>query len=385
MTLPRPDLAAFFQLRRDITFLNHGSYGACPEPVFAVYQEWQRQIERQPVDFFSRQIKPALAFARTILGGYLGSPADDIVFVPNITYAMNAVAHALKLEPGDEVLTTDHEYGAVDRSWTYYCEKAGAHYVRQTIPLPLADDAAIVAALWRGVTPRTKVISVSHITSPTALILPVAAICARARAEGILTVVDGAHAPGQIDLDLTEVGADFYGGNCHKWLCAPKGAGFLYARPEAQPLLDPLIITWGWRGVSPGPSQFLNYFEWGGTDDPSAFLSVPAAIEFQREHDWPAVRAACHALAAATRAQIAALTGEPQICDERHFGQMCYIPLPAHVTPEALSRLWREYQIEIPAITWGGRPALRLSIQAYNTPGDCERLLEVVQQLVRPA
>src|SRR5439155_4471628 len=231
-------------VRRDITFLNHGSYGACPRPVFETYQAWQRELESQPVEFF-RRLPGRFAEARGALAGFVGTAPDNLVFVPNVTWGANAIARSLALAPRDEVLATDLEYGAVDRTWRYHCDQRGVRYVNQPVSVPVTSADEIVEQLWAGVTERTRVIAMSHITSGTALILPVAEVCRRARAAGILTVIDGAHAPGQIDLDLDDLGVDFYGGNCHKWLCAPKGSGFLYARPEHQDSLDPLIISWG--------------------------------------------------------------------------------------------------------------------------------------------
>ncbi|HLZ25429.1 MAG TPA: aminotransferase class V-fold PLP-dependent enzyme [Ktedonobacterales bacterium] len=372
-----------FLLRPDIAFLNHGSFGACPRPVFETYQRWQRELEAQPVEFLGRRLDDLLAEARAPLAAYVGVERDDLVFVPNATHGMNIVARSLMpaLEPGDEVLGTDHEYGAVERTWRFLCAQRGAVYRTQPISLPVTDAGALADQFWRGVTGRTKVIVISHITSPTALIFPVAEICRRAAAQGILTVVDGAHAPGQIDLDLTALGVDFYMGNLHKWVCAPKGAGFLYARPERQPMLQPLVVSWGWESRAPSGSPFQDYFGWIGTDDPSAYLSVPAALAFQREHDWPVVRAACHALAAESRRRIGALTGLPQIAPEaaEWWGQMCAVSLPmrADVTPEALhARLWDDYQVEVPISDWQGWRFVRVSIQAYNTERDVDRLVD---------
>ena len=201
---------------------------------------------------------------------------------------------ALRLRPGDEILTTDHEYGAMDRTWRYICDQIGARYVQRPIPLPVTTHADFVEHFWAGVTERTRIIFISHITSPTALTFPVAEICRRARAAGILTIVDGAHAPGQLPLNLVELGADIYTGACHKWLCAPKGAAFLYARPEVQPWLEPLVVSWGWEAEKPGPSRFVDWHEWQGTRDLAAYLTVPAAIRFQAEHAWDDVRRRCH-------------------------------------------------------------------------------------------
>ncbi|HEU5012134.1 MAG TPA: aminotransferase class V-fold PLP-dependent enzyme [Roseiflexaceae bacterium] len=381
--LPLPELAEqFFLLRRDVTFLNHGSFGACPRPVFERYQAWQRELEAEPVDFLGRRINGLLEEARTAFGEFIGAQPRDVVFVPNVTYAVNIVARSLDLQPGDEVLGTNHEYGAVERTWRFVCGQRGARYVTQPVNLPLERPEDVVEQLWAGVTERTRVIAMSHITSPTALIFPIAEICRRAREAGILTVIDGAHAAGQIDLDMDAIGADFYGGNCHKWLCAPKGAGFLYARPEQQAMLEPLVVSWGWQSRTPSDSPFLDLFQWMGTDDPSAFLSVPAAIAFQQANNWPAVRAACHELASEARRQVAELTGVPPVCPDspEWFGQMCILPLSQKLHG-IQQRLWDEYQIEIPETDWNGQHFLRISIQAYNTPADVERLVGALQNL----
>jgi isopenicillin-N epimerase len=376
LSLPLPHLAQHYLLREDVAFLNHGSFGACPRPVFERYQALQRELESQPVDFLGRRVRGLQAEARASLEGYIGAEPGTVVFAPNVTHALNIVARSLDLRPGDEVLSTDHEYGAVDRVWTFLCEKAGARYTAVPLPLPLESAEEIVERVWAGVTERTRVIAISHITSPTAVILPVAEICRRAREAGILTVIDGAHAPGQIDLDMRAIGADFYGGNCHKWLSAPKGAGFLYARPERQAMLEPLVVGWGWRSRTPSGSDYIDYFDWLGTDDPSAFLSVPAAIAFQREHGWGEVRAACHELAAEARRRVAELTGlqQPYPDSAAWYSQMALLPVPAPA--DVLHRrLWEEYRVEIPGIQWGGANFLRISIQAYNTPEHVDRLV----------
>ncbi len=375
-----------FQIRSDITFLNHGSFGACPRPVFATYQEWQRQLEADPVEFLDRQLIGLLDEARGPLAAYVGAGVDDIVFVHNSTMAVNIVARSLMLalEPGDEVLATDHEYGAADRMWRFLCQQRGVTYRNQTVALPLTSDEEMIEQLWQGVTPRTKVLFVSHITSPTALLFPVEKICQRARAAGIITVIDGAHTPGQIALDMEKLGADFYSGNCHKWLCAPKGAGFLYVRPEHQDRLEPLIVSWGWESVNPGASRFQDVFGWVGTDDPAAYLSVPAAIAFQQEHNWAEVRVACHELAAHARREITALTGLEPICPDSPdwWGQMCAMPLADGDAVELQLRLRQEWKIEIPVIIWNNRRLIRISVQGYTSPADVERLLDALKVLL---
>jgi isopenicillin-N epimerase len=386
---PVAEAGASFLLRPGIAFLNHGSYGACPRPVFDTFQRWQRTLEEQPVEFLGRRLHGLLAEARERLATYVGTSADALVFVPNATHAMNIVARSLQptLAPDDEVLGNDHEYGAVERTWRFLCTQRGAHYRSQHIALPLATPEEVVERLWEGVTERTRVIVVSHITSPTALTFPVAEICRRAADRGILTVVDGAHAPGQIDLDLDTLGADFYLGNCHKWMAAPKGAGFLYARPERQSLLQPLVVSWGWEARNPGLSPFQDYFEWIGTDDPSAYLSVPAAISFQAEHEWSQVRAACHALAVEAQQHIGELTGLAPICPDTPdwWVQMVAIPLPSDGLPaeEIKRRLWDDYQVEAPIVEWQDWRFVRVSIQAYNTRRDVDRLVSALGDLLR--
>jgi isopenicillin-N epimerase len=236
--------------------------------------------------------------------------------------------------------------------------------------------------LWKGVTPRTRILFLSHITSPTALIFPVEQVIRRAREAGILTVIDGAHVPGHLPLALDELGADFYGGNLHKWLCAPKGAGFLYARPEVQSLLKPLVVSWGYEPEMPSGSTFIDYYEWWGTRDPAAFLSVPAAIQFQQEHDWANVQKACHELAAEALARINDLTGLPGLhVGEGWFGQMVAASLPDETDILTLKRrLYDDYRIEVPLIEWDGRKLIRVSIQGYNTRRDVDHLLRALKE-----
>jgi isopenicillin-N epimerase len=381
-------LKALFLLDPEIVFLNHGSFGACPRPVFETYQRWQRELERQPVAFLGRQAAALLAHARAQLAAYLGVAADDVVYVPNPTTAINMVARSLHLGPMDEILTTDHEYGAMERTWRFVCRQTGAQYVRQPLPLPVMDADAWVETFWQGVTDRTRVIFLSHITSPTALTLPVEAICQRARAAGVLSIVDGAHVPGHLPLHLPSIGADLYTGACHKWLCAPKDAAFLYARREVQPWLEPLVVSWGYESAQPSDSQFIDYHEWQGTRDLAAFLTVPAAIAFQAQHGWAAVRQHCHELACTTRQRLNALTGLAPICpaSPRWFTQMFTARLPAHTDLEALKqRLYDEYRVEVPVVAWNGQKFIRVSLQGYNTPSDADTLVEALARLLETA
>ena len=371
-----------FLLRPGLVFLNHGSFGACPRPVFKAYQAWQLELERQPVDFLQRRSRDLLHEARQALGDYVGADADDLVYVTNVSLGLNIIARSLPLAPGDEVLTTDHEYGTLNSTWEMVCAKHGAQYVRRTVKLPITSSQEVVEAIWSGVTDRTRVLFVSHITSPTALILPVAELVRRAREAGIITVVDGAHAAGQVPLDLRALGADFYSANCHKWMMSPKGAGFLYARREMQHLLEPLIG--GRRDGAPQVSRLIAEHQYQGTRDIASFLSVPVAIQFMRDHDWLEVRRACHELARYARSQVSELAElSPVVPDaETWFAQMAVLPIPLCDLAALHNRLHDEYEIEIPTTRWNGQSFVRLSVQGYNTRQDIERLVEALDTLL---
>jgi len=376
-----------FLLDPSVIFLNHGSFGATPQPVFECYQRWQLELERQPVKFLGRQAPDLLRVSRAALANYLGTAEDNLVYITNATTGVNVVARSLHLEPGDEVLATDHEYGAMDRTWRFLGQKLGFRYINQPIRTPLSSTADFVEQFWEGVTTRTRVIFLSQITSPTAIIFPVKEICARAREAGILTVIDGAHAPGQIPLDLDALGADFYTGNLHKWLCAPKGSAFLFARPAVQPLIEPLVVSWGWESDHPGPSHYVDILEWTGTRDLAAFLAVPAAIRFQADHDWDSVRDRCHGLAAATQQRIVNLTGIPALHPDSPiwFAQMGAAVLPPGIDCEGFQkRLYDDYRIETPLISWQGRSLIRFSYQAYNDETDSDALLAALADLLKP-
>ncbi len=325
-----------------------------------------------------------MAQARAALGEYVTADPDEIVFIPNATTALNIVARALPLQPGDEVLGTDHEYGAIDRMWTFICNKRRARYIRTPLDVPIHATADVVDAVWSRVTAHTRVLFLSHITSPTAIIMPIAELIARARERGIITVIDGAHAPGQIPLDLHALEVDFYAGNCHKWMLAPKGSGFLYARRDRHQLLEPLIVSWGWHAEKPGPSRLIDYVQWPGTHDPAAYLAVPAAIRFMGTHHWPAVQRECHARVRDVRTLITALTGIPPLTPDspEWFGQMAAFPLPA-VDGDALhQQLYDRFQIEVPITTWRNRQLIRVSVQGYNTRADVDALVSALSTLI---
>ena len=375
-----------FLLDPEIIFLNHGSFGATPKIVFDEYQKWQQRLERQPVLFLGRDLDGLLYESRTKLGEYLNADPVDLVYIPNATHGVNIIAHSLGLEPGDEILTTDHEYGACDYAWDYACGKSGTKYIHQPISLPVSSEQEIVDQFWSGVNLHTKAIYLSYITSPTALRLPVGEICKRAKAAGIISIVDAAHAPGQIPVDLQKLGADVVFGNCHKWMLGAKGSAFLYVRRELQRLVEPLIVSWGY---SPTPetstgSRFIDLFQWTGTKDPSATLTVPAAIQFMKDHDWDTVRIGCHELLRNAIERICDLTGMPSLYpfDSNFYNQMAIAPLPSSNLVVLKTRLYEEYKIEVPLVQWQDQQFVRVSIQGYNTQEDVDVLLTAMRALL---
>ncbi len=379
------NLQSHFLLDPEVIFLNHGSFGATPKPVFDIYQEWQRQLETQPVKFLIKDFHENFRSARHQLAAFLGADPLNLVFIPNATFGMNVIARSLNFQERDEVLTTNHEYGACDNIWSFLNRKTGLKVVRQKIPLPLPSPEEIADRIWEGMTAHTRLIFLSQITSPTAVRLPVEEICRKAREAGILTLIDGAHAPGQLDLNLEEIGADFYVGNCHKWLLAPKGSAFLHVLPERQELIEPLVVSWGWGENCPyeSDSRILTLLEWWGTIDPAAYLSVPAAIQFQEDHNWNDVRELCHTLVTETLVRIETLTGMPSIYghNKGNFIQLGAAELPPGCQPDKLqSWLYDQNRIEIPIIEWENLWLVRPSVQGYNTREELDKLVEAVKE-----
>jgi len=383
-TVTLTSLREEFLLDPSIIYLNHGSFGATPRPGFESYQRWQRELENQPCLYF-RKVHELLEHSRTILANFLGTTCTNLAYVTNATTGINIVAHSMKLKPGDEVLSTDHEYGALDRTWQFLSKKQGFKYVNQPIPLPVASSEDVIGELWKGVTNRTRIIFLSHVTSPTALIFPIQEICKKAREQGIMTVIDGAHAPGQVPLNLDEIGADFYSGNLHKWLCAPKGTGFLFARQEVQHLIEPLVVSWGWMDPYSGSTPLIDFVEQQGTRDLSSFLAVPDAIQFFNDHNWDLVRENCYHLLHDTILEISDRFGlMPSSTLTRDWiSQMGCAPIPEHVDcAELHCRLYDEYSIEIPVSNWKSHKALRISIQGYNSIADTQALIDALKVLI---
>jgi isopenicillin-N epimerase len=382
-------------LDREVAFLNHGSFGACPTAVLRHQAALRAEIEREPVRFLSRELDDRLDEARRALADFVGARDTDIAFVPNATTGVNAVVRSLGFSAGDELLTTDHVYNACRNALEFVAGRASARVVVVAVPFPLASPDEIISAVLARVTPRTRLALIDHITSPTGLVLPIARLVSELSARNVETLVDGAHAPGMVPLDLSTLGATYYSGNCHKWLCAPKGAGFLYVRHDRQTEIRPVTISHGANVVRPGRSRFRLEFDWTGTHDPTAFLSVPVAIRYLGSllpDGWPALMARNRDLALEARKTLCASLGIPLPCPDDMIGSLASMPLPDGSATDVKWRrpdpiqaaLYAEWKIEVPVMSWPAPPKrlIRISAQLYNTPQQYARLAVALKKLV---
>ena len=362
-------------LDSDWLTVNHGSYGAVPKPVLAAQQDWRRRMEAQPTRFFSRVFPGAVREAAAALGAFVGAKGEDIAFVTNATEGCNAVLRSLALRPGDEVLVLTHGYGAVRNTVHYVTERAGARMTEAALPFPDPDEARVLAALEAVLTPRTRLAVLDHITSASALVLPIAAMTALCRAARVPVLIDGAHGPGQVTLDVPALGADWYAGNCHKWLCAPKGCGFLWAAPERRADLHPVTPS---HGLGSG---FLAEFDWTGTRDPSAWLAVDKAIAFHERLGGQELRVRNATLAAEATALLARRLKTDVGASGAFAGAMGVVRLPISATPErarAICERLVDARTDAPLQALEGALWLRLSAAAYNERADYERLADIV-------
>jgi isopenicillin-N epimerase len=380
----RPELKSEWLLDPKVTFLNHGSFGAVPRCVFVEQTRWRLRIEAEPVEILARRGPQLLLEARKAVGRWLGMNEDDFGFVTNATEGVNAVLRSLKLDAGDEIVTTTHVYNAVRQAMTFVAQRAGAVYREIDLPLPTRAADEVLEHVVGGLSPRTRLLLIDHVTSPTALVFPVEKIIAACTTKGIDVMVDGAHAPGMLPLNVPQLGAAYYAGNLHKWACAPKGSGFLWVRPDRQDLIHPLVIS---HHLSEG---FAREFSWQGTRDISAWLSIPRALEFMAELGWERVREHNHAMAAwVQRTLWDAWNVEPiSPIDGSMVGSMATVVLPpplAHLTQDQVSvlqqRLYTEHRIEVPLMRWNGRCFARPCCQVYNEPAEYRRLAQVIAQL----
>ncbi|RMD98014.1 MAG: aminotransferase class V-fold PLP-dependent enzyme [Deltaproteobacteria bacterium] len=394
-----PNWAEYWLLAPGITFLNHGSFGACPKCVLAFQQDLRQRMEREPVTFFVRAFERRLDEAREALAAFVGANPGNLVFVPNATYGINAVLRSLPLAKGDELLVTNHEYNASRNALDFVAQRAGARVVPVKIPFPIDHPERVVEAILDGVTPRTRLALVDHVTSQTGLIFPVERIVRELDERGIDTLVDGAHGPGMLPLDLEGLGAAYYAGNCHKWICAPKGAALLYVRKDRQQGIHPLAISHGANVPAGSRSRFHLEFDWTGTHDATAWLSVPEAIRFMGSilpGGWAQLRARNRSLVLLGRQKICAALSIPEPAPAEMIGSLAALPLPDGegalpasplYTDPLHETLFTRYRIEVPVIPWPAPPKrlLRISAQLYNIPAHYDRLAEALRMALSPA
>ncbi|MBK7401161.1 MAG: aminotransferase class V-fold PLP-dependent enzyme [Myxococcales bacterium] len=387
---------ARFQLDPTVTFLNHGSFGATPVAVLAAQRAWQDRLEAEPVRFFLRELPPALAEVRARLGAFLGADPDDLALVTNASTGVNTVLRSLEFASGDELLTTDHEYNACKNALDFVAGRSGARVVVVEVPFPLAHASEVTERLLRAVTPRTRLALVDHVTSQTGLVFPIAEIVRALEARDVDVLVDGAHAPGMVPLDLAALGAAYYTGNCHKWLCTPKGAALLHVRRDRQAGIRPLVISHGANAPLDGRTRFRAEFDWCGTSDPSAWLAIPTAIDHLASlvpGGFSAVMRQNRALALEARDLLCAALGVERPAPDDMIGALAALPLPDGdgVYPPPLyldalqERLWLEHRIEVPIIPWPRPPKrlVRVSAQLHNTRTDYEKLAAALLSLLR--
>ena len=389
------DFATHWTLDPGVAFLNHGSFGACPRPVLQAQQRLRERLERQPVRFFARDLEGLLDAARRELAGFLGADAENLAFVSNATTGVNSVLRSLKWNVGDELLTTDHEYNACRNALDFVAERAGAKVVVAKIPFPIASPDEALEALLARVTERTRIALFDHITSQTGLVLPVEQAVREFHARGVETLVDGAHAPGMLPLELSTLGATYYTGNCHKWLCAPKGAAFLHVSSERRDEIRPVVISHGANAPRSDRPRFRHEFDWVGTDDPTAALCVPEAIRFMESllpGGWPALREQNRRLVLAGRKLLCEVLGIEAPCPDSMIGSLASLPLPAGSPEPPKSALYADplqnelltRGIEVPVIPWPAPPRrlIRISAQIYNRPEQYELLARSLSEIL---
>ena len=379
--------AGLWPLDRGVIFLNHGSFGACPSEVLRHQAALRDEMEAEPVRFLSRDLDDRLDPARQALAAFVGADPEDLAFVVNATSGVNAVVRSLAFSAGDELLTTDHAYNACKNALEYAARRAGARVVIAKVPFPVAAPGEVVDAVMAKVTPKTRLALLDHVTSPTGVVLPIERLIAALAARGVEVLVDGAHAPGMVPLDLRALGATYYSGNCHKWLCAPKGSAFLWVRRDRHADVHPVTISHGANAVRPGRSRFRLEFDWTGTCDPTAWMTVPKAIDYIGSllpGGWPAVMQRNRALALEARRLLCAAAGTPPPCPDEMLGSLASVVLPDGLTTEIMwrqpdpiqRRLYDAWHIEVPVMSWPAAPKrlIRVSAQLYNTLDHYTRL-----------
>jgi isopenicillin-N epimerase len=384
-----------WQLDPEVVFLNHGAFGACPIAVLEAQQAFRRQLEQEPLRFVMREYEPLLDRARTALAGFVGADPADLVFVSNATTGVNSVLRSLSFSPDDELLTTNHAYNACCNALKFVAERSGAKVVVANIPFPLDSEAQMTQAILSQVSPRTKLVLLDHVASPTAVIFPLSSLIQSLSAQGIDTLIDGAHAPGMLLLNLQSLGATYYTGNCHKWICAPKGAAFLYVQRDRQAHIRPLTISHGANSSRTDRSRFQLEFDWTGTQDPTAYLCVENAIAHiatLSPQGWAGVMAHNRALALQARELLCAALEQPVPCPAEMIGAITAIPLPQNFGMPATTVggidpvqnwLWEKFQVEVPIIPWFNptQKLIRISAQMYNDLDQYRYLADALKQM----
>jgi len=372
-----------FLLRPGITYLNFGAYGACLKPVFQQYQQLQLELEQEPTHFMNVTGPQYLEQSKKALADYINVHEDDLVYISNPTFAVNIVAKNFPFQRGDEVLTTGIEYGACDRTWEYYCKKAGAVYKRQNIPFPIESKEDFVQKFLAGLTENTRLIFISHITSSTGLRLPVEEICTIAKEKNIPVFIDGAHAPGHIPIDLSSLNVDFYTGACHKGMMTQKACSFLYVKKEWQNSLEPLAVSWGYNAVKPSHSQFLDYHQIQGTRDYTAFLTVPGAIRFMKENNWQEISSHYQQMTQQNAPELCRLLNAKPIAPlSNDFIVQLYSAEIKTKEPEQLhNHFYEKYKIQVPVMRQNGKAYLRYSLNAFNTQDDLDKLFDSIREI----
>ncbi|MFH1918290.1 MAG: aminotransferase class V-fold PLP-dependent enzyme [Planctomycetota bacterium] len=393
---PSPHAAAW-PLDPKILMLNHGSFGACPRAVLEVQGRYRREMERNPIGFFMRQMEPLVNQSRAALAGLLGADPADVVFVRNVTEAVNGVLRSLRFQPGDELLVTDHAYNACRNVVEFVARRAGAEVVVAAVPLPVASAGEVVDRVMARVSGRTRLAVLDHVASPTAMIFPIETLIRELDRRGVDTLVDGAHAPGMVRLELDRIAAAYYTGNCHKWLCAPKGAGFLHVHRDRQAEIHPAVISHGYNMRRPERSRLHDEFDWTGTGDPTPWLCVADAIRFLEglvDGGIEALMRKNHELALAGQQILCDRLGLVPSCPDAMLGSMAAVRLPdeaagAHgIHPLRIhplqASLQERFAIEAPVYHWPASPSrfVRLSAQAYNSPGQYAKLAEALERLL---
>jgi isopenicillin-N epimerase len=388
MTATRPSInpdhsqtnwAEYWSLDPAIEFLNHGSFGACPLPVMKLQQELRQRIERQPLQFFGRDLEELLDRSRTDLAAFVGADSEDLAFVPNATTGINTVLRSLKFEPGDELLTTNQEYNACRNALNFVAERSGAKIVVAEIPYPIESSEQAIEPILQAVSSKTRLALLDHITSQTGLVFPIAKIIQALTQQNIDTLIDGAHAPGMVAIDLATIGATYYTGNCHKWLCAPKGAAFLYVRRDKQPEIRPLTISHGANSPRRDRSRFRLEFDWTGTDDPTAYLCVPEAVRFMGSRlpgGWSELMRHNRENAIAARKILCEILKVTPPCPDEMIGSLATVPLSEGSYVELQDALLEKFGIEVPIVPYPATPKrlVRISAQIYNTLDQYEKL-----------